>query len=205
VLDLRLKSVRAQRVSAKQNGQPSRIFSTPLVMGPIVRGCRVPNPHKHCVLSQVCVRASCSLPVCATPLAQLVVYVTHGSEVPQRTLDQVRAMVWGTPGFADAFAFSSWGQTTIAQEDVDFYTMESSSSTVGWISLTQTRNAVASQANYQTRVGMGTSVGGRSFDHVIIIQPGTAPRRTQCTHLAHRTCPTAIVHSSHTSMCTVCG
>jgi hypothetical protein len=37
VLDLRPTSVRAQRVSAKQTGQPPRIFSTPLVLGPIVR------------------------------------------------------------------------------------------------------------------------------------------------------------------------
>jgi hypothetical protein len=107
------------------------------------------------------------------PRAQLVVYATHGSELPQRTLAQVREMVWGTPGFADTFDFSSWGQTTVAQSNVDFFELACTSSTAGWSSLSQTRNGVVAEAAYQTRVAQGLAASGAAFDYVIIIQPGT--------------------------------
>lgn len=44
----------------------------------------------------------------------LVVYASYLGSAPQRTLDQVKTMVYGTPGFADAFNESSWGETGVS-------------------------------------------------------------------------------------------
>ena len=80
----------------------------------------------------------------------LVVYVTHGSERPVRTLQQVRDYIFGAagsspagfPSMADVFAFSSWGYTTMPPSTVDFWEMESTTTTTGWTSLGQTRDGV---------------------------------------------------------------
>lgn len=51
----------------------------------------------------------------------LLVYITYNGTAPRHTLAEVQSMVWGTPGFADAFDKSSWGETSVCQSIASYW------------------------------------------------------------------------------------
>lgn len=85
-----------------------------------------------------------------------------------RASEQVRAMLFSVPGLSDVFSASSWGQTIYRAENVEFFNLESSTSTANWNTISAARAAVVAQRAYQARVRQ------RSFERVMIIQPGTS-------------------------------
>lgn len=51
----------------------------------------------------------------------LLVYITYNGTAPRHTLAEVQSMVWGTPGFADAFDKSSWGETSVCTSIASYW------------------------------------------------------------------------------------
>ena len=81
-------------------------------------------------------------------------------------------MLSATPGLADVFSFSSWGQTNLAVNEWDVFELQSTTSTQSWNTLRATVLGVRRQQAYQTRYLQFNP------NYVMIIQPGTTFQAT---------------------------
>jgi hypothetical protein len=72
-----------------------------------------------------------------------------------------------TPGVRDCFDEGSWGQSQLSEADVDFFELETSTSTSGWSSLSDVHAGVTAEDDFQTQLAT------RPYRHVVMVQPGT--------------------------------
>lgn len=97
----------------------------------------------------------------------LVLYITFQGQTPTKSLQQLKEMLFGVPGVADIFKFSSWGQTILAQSNVDFLEMEADTDPSLWGD--STLSNVLQQSAYQSY----KNSNGKDYQFEMTIKPGT--------------------------------
>jgi len=121
---------------------------------------------------------------CAAPNRMgpvLVVYVTYQGRNPTATLAQVKTMIYGpAPSFGDVMSFSSWGQTKLAEADVDFFTLASDVDPDSW-SFQSTERYIEAQESFQSYKASRETARGEAFQRIMGITEGSGFAATAWT------------------------
>jgi len=106
----------------------------------------------------------------------LVVMINYQGRTPARTIDGVKAQMFGSPGLADVMSASSWGAVRLRESDVDFVTIEATVDPLTW------RGSLGGATQHVYRnllyLAFQGKYNSRSYTRVMMMLPGNEFRGT---------------------------